>query len=72
MIFFWLIGTVVTTRRRLERFTWVLALCSIPLAVTALDNYRSGVFITHASSSVQRIAGYVGGPAWPATRTTWR
>ena len=43
------------------RFTWVLALCSIPLAVTALANYRSGVFITHASSSVQRIAGYVGG-----------
>ena len=61
VIFFWLIGTVVTTWRRLERFTWVLALCSIPLAVTALANYQSGVFITHASSSVQRIAGYVGG-----------
>jgi putative inorganic carbon (hco3(-)) transporter len=61
VIFFWLIGTLVTTRRRLERFMWVLALCSIPLAVTALANYRSGVFITHASSSVQRIAGYVGG-----------
>jgi putative inorganic carbon (hco3(-)) transporter len=61
VIFFWLIGTLVTTRKRLQRFTWVLALCSIPLAVTALANYWSGVFITHATSSVQRIAGYVGG-----------
>lgn len=61
VIFFWLIGTLVTTRRRLERFIWVLALCSIPLAATAIANYRSGVFITHETSSVQRIAGYVGG-----------
>ena len=61
VIFFWLIGTLVTTRRRLEGFIWVLALCSIPLAATALANYWSGVFITHSTSSVQRIAGYVGG-----------
>jgi probable O-glycosylation ligase (exosortase A-associated) len=61
VIFFWLIGTLVTTRQRLERFMWVLALCAIPLAATALANYQSGVFITHATSSVQRIAGYVGG-----------
>lgn len=61
VVFFWLIGTLVTTRQRLELFTWVLAFCSIPLAATALDNYRSGVFVTHASSAVQRIAGYVGG-----------
>ena len=61
VIFFWLIGTVVTTQRQLEAFLWVLTLCSIPLAATALMNYWSGVFITHATSSVQRIAGYVGG-----------
>ena len=61
VIFFWLIGTLVTTRQRLERFIWILALCSIPLAATALANYWSGVFITHETSSVQRIAGYVGG-----------
>lgn len=61
VVFFWLIATLVSTRSRLELFAWVLALCSIPLAVTALDNYRSGVFVTHASSAVQRIAGYVGG-----------
>lgn len=61
VIFFWLIGTLVTTRQRLEFFVWVLVLCALPLAATALANYRSGVFITSASSSVQRIAGYVGG-----------
>ena len=61
VIFFWLIGTLVTTRQRLEFFVWVLVLCALPLAATALANYRSGVFITSATSSVQRIAGYVGG-----------
>lgn len=61
VIFFWLIGTLVTTTARLEAYLWVLTLCSIPLAATALANYWSGVFITHATSSVQRIAGYVGG-----------
>jgi probable O-glycosylation ligase (exosortase A-associated) len=61
VVFFWLIATLVSTQARLETFAWVLAFCSIPLAATALDNYRSGVFVTLASSSVQRIAGYVGG-----------
>jgi probable O-glycosylation ligase (exosortase A-associated) len=61
VVFFWLIGTLVTTRARLELYAWVLAICSLPLALTAIDNYRSGVFVTHASSAVQRIAGYVGG-----------
>ena len=61
VVFFWLIGTVITTAPRLELFGWVLTMCSLPLAVTALDNYRTGVFVTHASSAVQRIAGYVGG-----------
>ena len=61
VVFFWLIATVITTWPRLRVFGWVLALCSLPLAITALDNYRTGVFVTHASSAVQRIAGYVGG-----------
>ena len=61
VIFFWLIGTVVTSQQRLEWFLWVLAACSIPLAATALLNYWDGNFITSATSSVQRIAGYVGG-----------
>lgn len=61
VIFFWLIGTLISTEWQLKRFAWVLSLCSIPLALTAISNYRSGVFVTLASSSVQRIAGYTGG-----------
>lgn len=61
VVFFWLIGTLVTSERRLKVFAWMLSLCSIPLAVTAINNYREGVFVTHATSAVQRIAGYVGG-----------
>lgn len=61
VVFFWLIATLVSTRSRLEVFAWVMAFCSIPLALTAINNYRAGVFVTLASSSVQRIAGYVGG-----------
>ena len=61
IVFFWLIGTLVTSERRFTLFAWMLSLCSIPLALTAINNYRSGVFVTTASSAVQRIAGYVGG-----------
>lgn len=61
VIFFWLIGTLISTEWQLKRFAWVLSLCSIPLALTAIHNYRSGVFVTLAGSSVQRIAGYTGG-----------
>src|SRR5829696_9951440 len=61
VLFCWLIGTLVTSEQRLKLFAWMLSLCSIPLALTAINNYRSGVFVTTASSAVQRIAGYVGG-----------
>jgi putative inorganic carbon (HCO3(-)) transporter len=61
VIFFWLIGTLIVTASQLTRFAWVLSACSVPLALTAINNYRSGVFVTHADSAVQRIAGYVGG-----------
>ncbi len=61
VIFFWLIGTLITTESQLKRFASVLAACSVPLALTAINNYRSGVFVTLESSAVQRIAGYVGG-----------
>jgi O-antigen ligase len=61
VVFFWLIGSVVSTSGRLTTFAWVLAVCAIPLAVTALDNYRTGDYVTHATSAVQRIAGYTGG-----------
>jgi probable O-glycosylation ligase (exosortase A-associated) len=61
VVFFWLIGAIVSTLPRLTTFAWVLSLCAIPLAVTALDNYRTGEYVTLATSAVQRIAGYTGG-----------
>jgi putative inorganic carbon (HCO3(-)) transporter len=60
VIFFWLIATIVTTRARLRSLIWLLVVCSIPLALTALQNYRSGVFVTSSRMAVQRIAGYSG------------
>jgi O-antigen ligase len=56
--FFWLIGTLVTTTVRLRRFVWALVLTTIPLAVTALKNYQTGVFLVTPVPTVQRIAGY--------------
>ncbi len=60
VVFFWLIGTLVITRRRLVVFTWTLVLCSIPLATTGLLNFLSGEFVTSRRAVVQRIAGYEG------------
>jgi putative inorganic carbon (HCO3(-)) transporter len=61
IIFFWLISTLVTSQARLTRFAWTLSLCSIPLALTTINNYRSGVYVTAEHNVVQRIAGYLGG-----------
>ncbi len=58
--FFWLIGTLVITKKRLVVFTWTLVLCSIPLAATGLGNFLSGEFVTSRRAEVQRIAGYAG------------
>jgi hypothetical protein len=58
--FFWLIGTLVVTRKRLTIFTWTLVLCSIPLAVTGVQNFLFGEYVTSRRAAVQRIAGYAG------------
>jgi putative inorganic carbon (HCO3(-)) transporter len=58
--FFWLIGTLVITKKRLMIFTWTLVLCSIPLAATGVGNFLSGEFVTSRRAEVQRIAGYAG------------
>jgi putative inorganic carbon (hco3(-)) transporter len=56
IVFFWLIGGVVTTPARLRTFLRLLVICAIPLALTAVRNYRSGVFV---EASI-RIVGYDG------------
>ena len=60
IVFFWLIATLVTTRERLRTFAWALALCSIPLAATALVHFESGTYVTSGNAPVQRIAGLSG------------
>jgi O-antigen ligase len=60
IVFFWLIGTLVTTRERMRVFAWTLALCSIPLAVMAVQHYLSGDFLFTGVASVKRISGYYG------------
>ena len=56
--FFWLIATVVTSERRLRGFLWLLVLASLPLSITALQNYASGSFLRTPDGAVPRIAGY--------------
>jgi len=58
--FFWLIATLVVTRKRLTIFVWTLVLCSIPLAATGVQHFLSGEFVTSRRAAVQRIAGYAG------------
>ena len=60
VMFFWLIGTLVITRKRLVIFTWTLVLCSIPLAATGVQHFLAGDFVTSRRAEVQRIAGYAG------------
>jgi probable O-glycosylation ligase (exosortase A-associated) len=53
---------VITTRERLRTFLWLLVISSIPLAFTAVQNFRSGVFLQTPNGAAQRIAGYnIGG-----------
>lgn len=56
--FFWLIATVITSERRLRAFLWLLVLASLPLSITALQNYASGSFLRTPDGALPRIAGY--------------
>src|SRR5438552_1865110 len=59
--FFWLIGTVVTTTARLRVMAWAFVLCSIPLAITGIHHYLTGMFLRTAVPGLHRIYGYEGG-----------
>jgi putative inorganic carbon (HCO3(-)) transporter len=52
VMIFWLLANVVTSCRRLRFLMTVLVLCSLPLSVTAVKNYLTGVFFAG------RILGY--------------
>ena len=59
--FFWLIGTLATTERRLRTIAWTLALCAVPLAITGIRNYMLGDVFSTGVPGFSRIAGYMGG-----------
>jgi len=59
-VFFWLIGTLVTTTERLRTLAWALALCAIPLAGVAVQHYLAGDFLNTGAANIKRIAGYTG------------
>lgn len=55
LVIFWLIGHVINTSDRLYKTAILIALMSIPLAITAIYNLRTEAFIGDG-----RIAGYSG------------
>jgi len=59
--FFWLIATVITSANRLRVFLWLLVLASLPLSLTALQNFASGSFLQTPDGAAPRIAGYTTG-----------
>jgi O-antigen ligase len=60
VVFFWMIGAMVTTRDRLRRLSWALALCAIPLALMAVQHYLAGDFLRTGVANLKRIEGYTG------------
>src|SRR5688572_6278698 len=61
VLFFWLVGALATTERRLRTIAWTLVLCAVPLAVTGITNYLSGEVLTTGVPGLTRIYGYMGG-----------
>lgn len=57
LVLFWLIAGTVTSLPRLRGLAWTLAICAVPLALTALKHYAEGVFVQG------RVEGYSSGLA---------
>jgi O-antigen ligase len=57
LIVFWLLGQVVSTVPRLRTLLWTLSILTVPLALTGVKNYASGIYMTGGD----RILGYAGG-----------
>ncbi len=55
LVIFFLLVNLVVTPTRLRRMAWLLTLLSLPLAVSTLVNYHSGVFVQGGN---ERVLGY--------------
>jgi probable O-glycosylation ligase (exosortase A-associated) len=59
LVIFWLLSNAVNTLTRLRLVTWGLSLMAIPLALTAVAHFVSGVFLPEGpASETKRIVGY--------------
>jgi probable O-glycosylation ligase (exosortase A-associated) len=58
VICFLLLSHAITSERQLWGISWCLALCALPISLTAISNYGAGVFIEHAAG---RVLGYNAG-----------
>ena len=61
VVFFWMVGTLATTGKRLRVLAWTLVLCSVPLAATGINNYFTGELLHTDVPGLKRIYGYMGG-----------
>jgi len=58
VVVFWLVTASVTSVANLRRVAWVLSLTMIPLAIVAVRNYLSGVYIEGSEGEAARILVY--------------
>ncbi|HTM11123.1 MAG TPA: O-antigen ligase family protein [Verrucomicrobiae bacterium] len=56
LVIFWLVANVVDSAKKFRQAFLLLTLMAIPLAITGVQNYLSGVYL--AGSDMQRIQGY--------------
>jgi probable O-glycosylation ligase (exosortase A-associated) len=58
LVIFWLISQVVNSPEKLRKSFWVLTLMAMPLAITGISNFFSGVYLAAAMTGFERISGY--------------
>src|SRR5437870_3029008 len=59
LVAFWLLSHTVNTLTRLRQVAWAMSLMAVPVAMTAAENFFSGVFIPDGvPQEAKRIVGY--------------
>jgi len=58
LIIFWMLVSLVTTLKRLKIVAWGLTLMAVPLAMTGVQHFVSGIFLQGAGHGTLRILGY--------------
>lgn len=58
LIIFWLLTQVVNSTERLRKVFLLLSLLAMPLALTGINNFFSGVYLSTQMTGFERISGY--------------